>query len=266
MPTRSWKSVPPFTVVIAAMLVSSACHLDRRALGGLGKLEPAQFCPGDTVRASFDLLREETCGAGVDCSPHFPTVVLSSAPESFPRSTFRSYADGLDFTPTADSVAVTFDIDREAVNIPTDRFDGDGNRIWVQRTPIADHTLTARRAAPFDRELVHDGICDGATPINAPAELPGPPQLSPGMRLASLCNVNAIPITATLSGDAGSYSRSLAPGECLDTTIPGVPGEVAAFRTVRVSRLTADSGARCTATGPNSPPAPLRTLAHMECR
>ncbi|GAB3346264.1 hypothetical protein GCM10027430_03790 [Lysobacter tyrosinilyticus] len=267
MRMRPWKYSPLFIVTIATLLFANGCKLDRRAITALGKVEPAQFCPGDTLRASYDLTVGEPCPSDVDCSVHFPNVAISSAPESFPSTSFHAYAGGLDFVPAADSVAVTFDIDRDSVLIPTARFE-DGHRVFIQRTPIIDNTVTVTRTDPFSRELVHDGMCAGASPVNAPAMLPGPPQFSSNLRLQSLCNTNGVAILITLSGGGGTYSQTLMPGECFDATAtaPDIPSGLDASTTVQVARLVPDLGARCSATGPNTPPSPLRTLARMGCR
>jgi hypothetical protein len=264
MRKRPWKHTAHLACALAVLPSASGCHLDKRGIAGVGDVAPARFCPGDTLRASYDLLRGETCPVGVDCSPHFPAVAVSSTPESFAPALFRAYAGGLDFVPAADSVAVTFDIDRERVLIPTDRFE-DGSRVFIERAPVSGRTITATRIAPFSSELVHDGMCAGASPVNAPAMLPGPPTFSPNLLLQSLCNANPVAVAVTLTGTAGGYTQNLSPGECLRADAPGVPS-IDAGTAVNVARLVPDPGARCSAAGPNSPPAPLRTVAHMDCR
>lgn len=72
------------TLIALAVLLLGGCKLDRRGLIGLGSVSPQQFCPADTVTASFDLLAGETCPASVDCTPHFPNVGITSNPASFP--------------------------------------------------------------------------------------------------------------------------------------------------------------------------------------
>lgn len=266
---RSARALRLLGLAIACIGFASACHLDRRPLiGALGDVTPRQFCPGDTMHARFDLLQGETCPGDVDCAAFFPTVTLSASPAAFPTTPVRGFAGGLDFAASGDRMSVLFDIDRDSVTIPTDRFDDAGNRIFVVRQPLIDQTAVARRMTDFDRELVHDGVCMGSTPAQAPAMLPDGPQFSPLMRLRSLCNVSGVPIRVTLSGSAPGavYTQDLPPGDCVDTGAPGMPAGIDETTTVEAVRMIPDPGARCSALGPNTPPAPLRTVARLGCR
>lgn len=269
MRTRSHTLFRYCAIAACAVVFANGCTLDRRPLlGSWAKVEPAEFCPGDTLRASYDLLGADVCPAGVDCSPYFPNVAISSAPTSFPATSINNYVGGIDFTPAGDRVDVTFDIDRDNVLIPTDRFDG-SSRIFIQRTPLVDRQITVTRiTGTRDTELIHEGMCAGSSGVNAPAELPGLPRVSPNMRLVQLCNTNGVPVVVTLNGSAAgaSYTQTLSPGECLDPTMPGVPAGIDSARVVDVRPMFADPGTRCTATGPNNPPPTLRTLARMACR
>lgn len=265
---RRARSLRLLAVIAACAGFASACHLDRRPLlGALGDVTPRQYCPGDTLDARFDLLQGETCPGDVDCAAFFPTVTLSATPALFPTTPVRGFSGGLSFPASGDSVSVLFDIDRDSATIPTDRFDDSGSRIFVVRQPLNDQTVVARRMTDFDRELVHDGVCMGSSPAQAPAMLPDGPQFSPQMRLRSLCNINGVPIRVTLSGGAPGlmFTQDLPPGACLDTDGPGVPAGIDASTTVEAARIIPDAGARCSALGPNTPPAPLRTLARLGC-
>jgi len=249
------------TLIALAVLLLAGCTLDRRGLLGLGRLSPQQFCPADTVTASFDLLAGETCPAGVDCAPYFPNVGITSNPASFPPASFNNYVGSVPFVPSADRVDVTFDTDRESVLIPTDRFDG-GTRIFIQRSPVVDHTATTTRiTGTIERELLHGGMCAGASPVNASVELPGPPQLSANLALVRLCNASPVPVVVTLPAPPGSVRREvfdLAIGECVAS-----PG--ADVRTVSIRPQTPDLSARCGALEA-IPPRALRTIAHLACR
>lgn len=261
MKTRNSRTA--LALLLACAVLTAGCRLERSALNGMGQVSPMQYCPGDTVTASYDLLREETCPADVDCAMHFPTMNITSAPEAFPPRTVRAFADSFTFAPSADSVAVTFDIDRDAVTIPTSRFDG-STRIFVQRTNLRDQTHTIGRiTGTLDSELLHEGVCSGNTPINLPADVPGPPRVSPNMRLAELCNTNGVPVTVEFVLVGGSFSASVLPGRCLTPGADGVPAEAANARTI--SANAPDLSARCSATM-QQPPRPLRTVARMACR
>lgn len=258
-------STAALSLLLLSALLTGGCRLERSALHGMGQVTPMQYCPGDTATASYDLLREETCPADVDCATHFPTMNITSAPEAFPPRTVRAFADSFTFSPTGDSVAVTFDIDRDAVTIPTSRFDG-STRIFVQRTHLRDHTHNMTRYTGADHELLHDGMCAGSTPVNAPAEIPGPPRLSPNVRLVELCNINGVPVSVEVASTSGSFSATLTPGQCLTPGVGGVPSDIDGARVVNVRALIPDPGAHCSALDGAIPPAALRTRARLACR
>ena len=253
-------------VAVVAVLGTSGCRLEQRPIITWSQVEPAQVCPGETVTASFDFLGEETCRDEAACRSHHPNVVISSAPAAFPTRHITGYVDSFTFTPEADSTTVTFDIDRDAVRVPTIRTDPDGTRIDVVREQVLDRTLTVTRiTGALESELVHEGMCAGSTPVNATATVPGPPLVTAGLRLRELCNVNGVPVTLTLAGAAGSrFSQVLRPGECVDTAMAGVPGLDLA-REVDVRPMFVDPGVRCSATGPSTPPPTLRTLVRQGC-
>lgn len=164
--------------------------------------------------------------------------------------------------PSADRVDVTFDTDHESVLIPTDRFDG-GTRIFIQRSPVVDHTATTTRiTGTIERELLHGGMCAGASPVNASVELPGPPQLSANLGLVQLCNASPVAVVVTLPAPPGSVRPErflLAIGESIAS-----PG--ADVRTVSIRPQIPDLSARCGALEGAIPPRTLRTIAHLACR
>lgn len=253
-------------IAVCSVVVASGCLLDRSPiLPGWPRLEPQQFCPGDTVRASYDFLGGRTCPAGVDCAPYLPNVAISSAPASFSPMSFRAYAASFDFTPAADSVTVTFDIDRDNVLVPTDEF-RDGTRVFLQR-PSPDTNLVARRiAAPIVTELVFPGMCAGATPTYAPASLETLPRLSARLGLDTICNNNGFDVVVTLSGASGTvYSTMVSPGMCLSTASPGVPAGARGAQVIEARPLVTPPGTMCSATGPNTPPPTLRLTTNRSC-
>ena len=268
--TQSHRSpLPCLAVAILVAATAGGCSLDRSIISSWGEASPTQFCPGDAVTVSWDFQRTETCRDEALCAMYHPTVVVSSNPAGFPPRTVTGYRDSFSFNPTADVTRVDFDLDRDAVRVPTTRVDAEGRPIDALREGLRDDWREIRRiTGSQETELVHDGMCAGATPVNSPATLPGPPRLSANLRLVSLCNRNGVPVVVTLAGSmpGSSHTQALMTGECLDTGAPGVPAGIDGARVVEVRPMFADPGVRCSATGPNSPPPALRTVALMACR
>ncbi len=257
------KSVRYCIIAVCAAIVANGCVLDRSAIRApWAKVEPQQYCAGDTLQASYRFF-DGTCPAGADCRLNFPNVTISSTPSLFPSTPFNAYQGSVDFAASGDSVAVTFDVDRDRVQIP---MDGGGLR---ELTGIADITARATRiTTPIETMHDHPGMCAGASPTNAPAELPGLPRLSQNLRLDQLCNVSGVTIVVTLAGSAtgATHTTMLNPGDCIDPTAPGVPAGIDASRIVEVRPLAVDPSTRCSATGPSNPPPTLRTRSRMVCR
>ncbi|MEQ1513911.1 MAG: hypothetical protein ABL934_14680 [Lysobacteraceae bacterium] len=258
-------------IAVCAAVVANGCMLDRRPIIAPYTLTPGEYCPGDTLTASFDFLREATCPSGVDCSPYMPIITMSSTPADLVTPPIHDYRGSATFTPSGDRVSVHYDInlaDGSTVFIPTRNPDGSVG-VPIGRTNVRDGDQSATRiTGSRDTELTHEGMCSGNSPVNANVELPGPPRISPNLRLVQLCNMNGIPVEVNLSGSPSGtgFSMRLEPGGCLDPAMPGVPSGVDASRVVSVRALIADPAARCSALGPNTPPATLRTLARMACR
>ncbi len=269
MTHRPASLLPTLALSAIALASLAGCRLETSPILPWGSVTPSLVCPGDEVTASYDFLGTETCRNEELCAMFHPTVVVSSDPAAFAPQSFTGYRGSLSFTASADLTTVTFDPDRDAVRIPTSRVDAEGRPIDLNRTNVANDVYQVRRLTGTQAtELVHDGMCSGLTPVNSPETLPGPPSQSPNLRLVSLCNRNGVPVEATLSGGApgATYSQLLMPGDCLNTDAPGVPAGTDASRLVAVRPLFPDPGARCSATGPSTPPATLRTEALMACR
>lgn len=252
----------PGLIAACVAVATSGCVLDRSPIRApWAQVDPQQYCPGDTLTASYRFF-DGACPAGLDCRLNLPTVVMRSAPPLFPDTPFTAYSGRVAFPASGDAVEVTFDIDRDRVQVP---MEGGGLR---ELTGIGDITARAtRRTTPIETVHEHTGDCDGATPTQASATLPGPPALSPGLRLQQLCNASGVPVVVTLSGGALAepYTQMLGVNDCIDPTMPGVPAGVAAARTVDVRPLAPDPSTRCSATGPNVPPPTLRTRSRMGC-
>lgn len=253
-------------IAACAVIVANGCVLDRSPiLPPWPNLEPMQYCPGDTVRASYDFLAGRTCPAGVDCSPFVPNVAISSSPASFAPMSFRSYAAGFDFTPAADAVTVTFDVDRDPVLVPTEEF-RDGFRVFSSR-PSPDSSLTTRRiTGAIGNELVFPGMCAGASPTYAPVSLETLPRLSPRLGLDTVCNNNGFDVVVTLTNASGTvYSTMVSPGRCLSTSMPGVPAGARSTQVIEARPLAMPPGTMCSATGPSTPPPTLRLTTSRTC-
>lgn len=257
--------------IIAACSISVAtgCIIQRGALTrGYGDVSPSAYCPGDTITASYDFLQDLRCPTGLEdtCTDFSPTVAITSEPSVFPAQSIRGYTGSFSFTaPDADRFNVLFNPDRDEVLIPSDEI-RDGNRVFIGR-PSTDRLSVATRQGPLDRVLTHDGMCAGSEPVNAPQTVPGPTEFSPNLLLTDLCNLNPVHVIVTLSGDTSgtSYTQTLAPDQCL-SGMPGVPASTTNARVVDIRPMNASPATRCTATGPNMPPPPLRTRVRMQCR
>ena len=262
---------PAICMAVAALAVAgtSGCILDRSPIApGWPVVEPRQYCPGDTVTASYDFLAGETCRTPEACAALQPTVTTSSSPADFPTRVIAGYTDRFTFVPSGDRVELSFTPDRNAVRVPTSRTDAEGRVIDVLREGVnPQRVLLTRINSPFESTLFHEGMCAGSTPTHAPARTVGTPIASPNLKLVELCNLNSVPVIVTLSETTSGVvvERRLEHRECFATSEPGVVGGADTARTVSIRSLIPDVGARCSATGPNSPPAPLRTLARMAC-
>jgi hypothetical protein len=257
-------------IAVCSVTVATGCIINRGPLTGPGyaAVEPRNYCPGDTITASFDFLEELRCPTGLEetCTALSPTVAITSDSLVFPPQSIRGYTGSFAFVaPDAANVNVRFNPDRDEVLIPTEEM-RDGSRVFVGRSST-DRLLVATRQGPLDNVLTHDGMCAGGVPVNAPHMLPGLPQFSPNLALTDLCNANAVHVIVTLSGGAVGtpYTQTLAPNQCL-SEMPGVPTSIQGARVVEVRPMSMDPSTRCTATGPHMPPPPLRTRARMQCR
>ncbi|TXI50946.1 MAG: hypothetical protein E6Q50_03025 [Lysobacter sp.] len=255
-------------IASCAAIVANGCTLPREAIQHLGTVTPAQYCPGDTVRASFDLLGTDTCRDAALCDTLFPTVNISSTPTAFAARDIRNYVGGVDFVATTDSVTVRFDADRDAVIVPTTRLDDAGNPITVSKKFRRPHITTINRiTGSIESELLFEGTCAGGLPAHMPAELLSP-TMSPNLRLTDLCNTNSMAVTVTLSGGAPGTPyppQTLAPGQCLNTMMPGVPDGVDRSTRVDIRSENIAVGVYCTAVDSSDQPPPLRLLARKTC-
>jgi hypothetical protein len=261
-----------FAAIAAGVLLTNGCSLPHATLppAMFGTVAPKNYCPGDTVIASYNLLGADTCVSrpGLDCATIQPTIGISSAPMSFAPASITAFAGRVDFTPTEDNVDVTFSTGsmtgRQVYVYPT--IDSTGAAI-TKSTYVRDSTYSIQKInGDIGTELTHNGMCAGSTPTHAPASLPGFPQYSSILSLHQICNRNSVPINITISSAAAPpVSVNLMPGECRDPSPPGSASTIAAGSTVEVQSLAIDPGAQCNAAQGSTPPATLRTAVVMRC-
>lgn len=257
------------SALAAGVLLTNGCalpHADAPPGQSIGRVSPALYCPGDVVSASYNLTQEQPCVSrpGFSCPDFAPTITVSGVPADFAPLTSTGFTGNVDFTPSTDSTAVTFTAASSWLVYPVVSMSGVAG---LRSRMMENNTATARRlAGTVMRTVEHGGMCAGSQPVNADGVIPGPPELSPSLRLRTICNASAVPIRITVPGAPGSMlERDLAPGQCFDTSEPGVPAEAAALRTYAVRALTVDPNAQCSALQGMTPPASLRTTVTLGC-
>ncbi len=258
--------------IAAGVLMTNGCALPHATLQPVmfGSVAPKNYCPGNTVVASYNLLGTDTCVSrpGLDCATIQPTIGINSAPTSFAPASITAFAGRVDFVPTEDNVDVTFSTGsmtgRQVYVYPT--VDSAGAAL-TKSTFVRDSTYSIQKInGDVGVELTHSGMCAGSTPTHAPASLPGLPQFSSNLRLQQICNRNSVPINVTISSAAAPpVTVSLMPGECRDPSPPGGSSTIAAGSTVEVQSLAIDPNAQCNATQGSTLPATLRTAVLMRC-
>lgn len=254
----------------AGVLLTNGCALPHAAwrppTEEIGRVSPAQFCPGDTVTASYNLTQEQPCvsRSGFDCAALAPTITVASTPMAFAPQTTTAFAGHVDFVPAADSVDVSFTAASAGLTYPVVTMAGtEALRI---RTLVNNTANTRRITGEIMRTVNHGGMCAGSAPTHADGVLPGPPALSANLRTRRICNSSTAPLRLTIAGAPGEMiERDLAPGQCFDTAEPGISPEVAAARTYSVRALTVDPMTQCGAVQGSTPPAPLQTTIMLSC-
>ncbi len=213
-------------IVASAAIIANGCMLDRRAIISPGTLVPAQYCPGDTLTASYDFLRLAggTCtpraGAPDECTTSAPTVTMTSTPLLFPVTSLRSYQNSVGFTASGDRIDVRFAYGTNSVFIPPSTL----------LTNVIDNTETATRiTSPVSTTLPHGSDCVGLSPRYFPVEVPRLPRFSPNVGLLRVINANGVRvryrIPSTVVGEP-AYTTELDPGDSIDTSMPGVPSGI----------------------------------------
>jgi hypothetical protein len=263
MPTLHFPTRPLLGTLAAVVLfTSTGCPLPHASLR-YSTLTPAEYCPGDTLTAHYDIAGSTPCvsHSGLDCAALAPTMDVTTTSSALPSYSAVAFSDSRTFTPTEDNVSATF---RPTPGDPN-RFlypyrDAMGNNRVADRL-LKVETRNAKRFVDGTAiELTHGGMCNGSMPTHAPANLPGEPQVSSRLVAQQICNANALPIFVTVTGSGGgNVTGMLAPGGCLPLGM-GASGGV-----VSVSPAGTLPGVRCDALENSAPPPALKTRVVLAC-
>ena len=255
------------SALAAGVLLTNGCALPHAPYRGnaIGKVEPANYCPGDTVTASYDITAPDLCVSrpGLNCATLQPTITTRSTPESFTPQTAAGFANRISFAPTADAVDVAFSLEGstspQTLLFPT--LDAMGAPVTRM---VSVHNNTARTtringSGTFD--LVFSGVCNGSQPGHAPAALPGPPAFSEHLHMGSICNTTS----SSLLVDVAGMPVMLPPGACENPVPPGSSMVIPAGAPVTLLSAPIDPGAQCSSTQGGHPPADIRLQVMMSC-
>lgn len=256
----------PILGALAAIVLftSTGCPLPHADLR-YSNLSPAQYCPGDVLTARFDIAGSRPCvsHSGLDCAALAPTVNVTSTSMALPAYAVSAFADMRTFAPTEDSVSVTF---RPTPGHPSHLLypyrDEMGNNRVSDRV-LKPETVGATRFVDGTAvELTHGGMCNGNTPVNASASLPGAPQASSRLIAQQICNSSTVPIIVAVGNamGGGGASGMLEPGGCLPLGFPSEGGMVSA------TPLAIAPGTQCSAVQNSTPPPTLKTRVILACR
>jgi hypothetical protein len=244
------------TIAICAVVVANGCRLERRPIINVGRIEPAQYCPGDTLAASYDFLRSDTCtGTAEACDMNRPVVTMSSSPALFPAQTVTAYQHSIPFAASGDSVDVRFDFPDTEVRIPTS----------ITRGVAPDETHRATRiASPMLNSLAHGSDCTSGAPRYFPVEVQRLPRFSPNIVLLQVINANSVPARYILSGTATGeiFETTLMPGGRIDTSMPGVPAGIRSATMIEAIPigLVCTPGSGTVDSPPTAPPLNTQTV------
>jgi len=254
------------SALAAGVLLTNGCALTHAPFLGydIGRVEPANYCPGDTVTARYDITAPDTCVSrpGLNCATLQPTITTRSTPESFAEQTVAGFANRVDFVPTADTVDVSFSMagtTSQRLIFPT--LDAMGAAV-TRFADVRNNTArTTRINGSGSYDLVFNGVCNGPQPGHAPAMLPGPPAFSAHLHMDSVCN----PTSSTLLVNVAGMPVMLPPGACQNPLPPGSTTVIPAGAPVTLLSAPIDPAARCSSTEGGQPPADIRLRVAMTC-
>jgi len=224
------------------------------------RVSPSQYCPNDTLIASYDITRRETCVSRdrADCADLAPEYLLSIDPPLEPDVTIRGYTGSRAFAPNGGPVAVTFTPNSESLAYPIVNSAGDERWAarWIRREVHRSEPLIGETSA----SLNHTGMCSGETPVNAPVVLGGLSNISGRMVVERVCNTDSVPMVVTANGGPGgpSASQMLPSGGCLPLGWPAAPTTVSV-----VAPFAPET--RCSAVQGSTPPRTVQTTAFIRC-
>ena len=251
--------------IAAGMLAGCPLPHAPRRYADIGKVEPANYCPGDTVTARYDLIAPNVCTSrpGLNCATLQPTITTRSTPESFPPQTVGGFANSIRFMPTADAVDVNFSFEGatspQSLMFPFVNSSGAADTGWVYVQNNTARTTRINGSGTYD--MVFTGVCNGTQPSHAPATLPGPPTFSANLHLSSICNTTA----SSMLINVGGNTVMLAPGACQNPVPPGSTMSIPAGAPVTLLSAPIDPTAQCSAVEGGHPPADIRMQVTMTC-
>lgn len=150
-------------------MAATGCIIHRGELSGPGyaRLEPNNYCPGDTLTASVDFLGADVCPPDASCTSFFTVVSLSSTPAAFPPQSITNYTGSVIFTaPDADRVSVLFNPDRDSVLIPTAEVRPEG-RVFNRTSKSSSSATPAQSLSKPRSPALPANSRDGSARANA---------------------------------------------------------------------------------------------------
>lgn len=243
--------------IAGGVLLTNGCDELPHAALRYSQTTPQLYCPGDTVQTRFDL-GVCTPHSGVSCESRTPVVALTTTSAALPAQNFTALSGGTGFVPTEPSVVVNYQVTPIAPRFPTINAMGERRFPNIVYRP---ETITLTRIdGEASLTVASPGVCNGRTPMHAPAMIPAAPSVSSRARAQRLCNANMVRVMVDIAGPpgVGNVSASLAPGECVALP-PGSEGGM-----VGVSGPISPD-AQCLSTHTSQIPGPLNLRVAYSC-